>query len=170
MGETQGGRALDTRHVVLKLFMEALGEEPKISDFDNRKIFQKAIYLVQQLSRIDLGYRYGWYIRGPYSTELARDYYQLAEAIDLGETTDNHSLISAVEEKLSSVRALLDVPADCQISKSSWLELLASWHYLRFVNKLSEDKALEIMRTQKPALAPYVPKAKRVIQQHGVQA
>ena len=51
---------MDSRHVVLKLFVNELGEPGEITDFENRKIFQKAVYL-GQLSGVDLGYRYSWY-------------------------------------------------------------------------------------------------------------
>lgn len=64
--------AMDGRLVVLKRVVEALDEDCNIASFDDRKRLQKAIYLAQ-IAGIDLGYRYGWYIKGPYSTDLTRD-------------------------------------------------------------------------------------------------
>jgi uncharacterized protein YwgA len=62
---------MDSRHVVLKLFVNELGEPGEITGFENRKIFQKAVYF-GQLSGVDLGYRYSWLLwgRGPSSPPL----------------------------------------------------------------------------------------------------
>ena len=46
------------------------------TSFDQRLIFQKTIYLLQAFG-LYLGYVFSWYIRGPYSSELARKGYDL---------------------------------------------------------------------------------------------
>lgn len=46
------------------------------STFENRLIYQKTIYLLQ-FSGISLGYRFNWYIRGPYSPELTETIYKI---------------------------------------------------------------------------------------------
>ncbi len=56
---------METKLLVLKLFLGALGIDDSIETVDDRKRVQKAVYL-GQLSGIDLGYRYGWYRMGPY--------------------------------------------------------------------------------------------------------
>jgi hypothetical protein len=156
---------MDSRHIVLKLFVEALGQAADIGNFENRKIFQKAVYL-GQLSGIDLGYRYSWYLKGPYSTGLTRDYYQLSEAAELGDRSfENRSLNPAIREKLARLRPLFEVPQDFPRNQADWLELLASWHYLRSVSRQSEDDARLTMQTQKPELAPYALVAQRVLEQ-----
>lgn len=48
------------------------------SDFKDRLILQKTIYLMQQFG-LNIGYFYNWYIRGPYSPALTRDAYQVAK-------------------------------------------------------------------------------------------
>ncbi len=47
--------------------------------FDERLKLQKTIYLLQQGFGIHLGYRPNWYLRGPYSPNLARDGFALTE-------------------------------------------------------------------------------------------
>ena len=158
---------MEDRHVVLKLFAQEVGIEGDIDSFDARKDFQKAILIGQSLSGVDLGYRFNWYLRGPYSPALARDYYQVAEAIELGDREHNrHVLVDSVKRKLEPIRRLLtNIPADFRLDRTDWLELLASWHYLRSVNKYDVVKATETMRRTKPRLAPYVDLAQRALSQ-----
>jgi uncharacterized protein YwgA len=112
-----------------------LGLEGEISDFEARKDFQKAVLLGQSLSRVDLGYRFSWYLYGPYSPALAHDYYQMAEAIEFGDREyENHSLVDSVQRKLNGIRSHFNVPHGVDLRRSDWLELLASWHYLRSVS------------------------------------
>ena len=47
-----------------------------MGDFDGRLRLQKTIQLLQSFG-IDLGYRYNWYLRGPYCPELAKDGFKL---------------------------------------------------------------------------------------------
>lgn len=54
--------------------------EPSLfqSDFNARLILQKTIYLMKQFGP-NIGYHFGWYLRGPYSPSLTRDAYTLAK-------------------------------------------------------------------------------------------
>ncbi len=59
----------------------------KVNYFNNRLKLQKYVFLLRRYG-IDLGYSYNYYIRGPYSPELADDYYNLPnieEEIELPE-------------------------------------------------------------------------------------
>ena len=49
-----------------------------IKSFEDRLRLQKIVYIAKYFD-INLGYSYNQYIRGPYSPDLARDYYKLAE-------------------------------------------------------------------------------------------
>lgn len=150
---------MDGRLVVLLRAIEALGEDHDITSFENRKLFQKAVYL-GQVAGVDLGYRYGWYVKGPYSTELTRDYYAAAEALAGGDAIPADKKLKAdIRQKLAAVQPLFVVPRGVALPKADWLELLASWHYLRKVNKLDEAKARELMQRQKPNLVPFIPRA-----------
>src|SRR3712207_9330456 len=59
-----------------------------------RKRVQKAVY-IGQLTGVDLGYRFSWYVKGPYSTALTRDYYDLAEDVNSGEDRKSTRLNSS---------------------------------------------------------------------------
>jgi uncharacterized protein YwgA len=156
---------MDNRHIVLKLFVTALEEPGDINDLEARKRFQKAVYL-GQLAGVDLGYRYGWYLRGPYSPQLARDYYQLAEAIELGDREfENHQLTGTVRQQLESIRGLFRAPPRWKRSPADWLELLASWHYLRAVSGKNDADARVTMQRTKPALAPHIDAADTMLRQ-----
>jgi uncharacterized protein YwgA len=157
---------MDGRLVVLKRFVEALGEPADISSIDARKRFQKAVYL-GQLSGVDLGYRYGWYVRGPYSTSLTRDYYALSSAIEAGDQPpDDTTLKPNVAQRLAAIRPLLTVPPDVQLETSDWYELLASWHYLSKVSRKTSEQATETMQREKVRLVPYIARANQVLQEN----
>lgn len=163
----QGEGSMDARLIVLKLFLEALGEVGDITDFNSRKRLQKAVYL-GQLSGVDLGYRYSWYLRGPYSTSLTRDYYALADELERGaDDHKKHELNPSARKKLQTIRAFLEPPRGCKLDKDDWLELLASWHYLLNVSRCEEMEAAQIMRNQKPRLAQYIGFAKEAVNNLG---
>ncbi|WP_027581324.1 hypothetical protein [Bradyrhizobium sp. Ai1a-2] len=158
---------MDGRLLVLQKVMEALGEDGKISSFDQRKRIQKAIYL-GQVAGCDLGYRYSWYVKGPYSTDLTRDYYSLSEAVAGGDTApENKKLKGDIREKLHNLACLFEVPNGVALPKPDWMELLASWHYLLKVNRFDQARAREVMERQKPNLLPFIPAAAaRLQEQH----
>lgn len=47
-----------------------------MSTFEGRLKLQKTVYLLQSFG-IDLGYRFGWYLRGPYCPDLTKDGFSL---------------------------------------------------------------------------------------------
>jgi uncharacterized protein YwgA len=51
------------------------------SNFNDRLILQKTIYLMQK-SNLFIGYHYNYYLRGPYSPALTRDTYELLNRFD----------------------------------------------------------------------------------------
>jgi uncharacterized protein YwgA len=152
---------MDSQLLVLKLILEELGQETKIESVDDRKRIQKAIY-ISQLSGLDLGYRYGWYLMGPYSRTLAKDYYELASAL-VSEDIPTRNLNSSVKDKLAKVKQLFDKPAEFDLTQTDWLELIASWHYLRKVNKKNEDEALAQFIPRKKHLTNYVKMAEEAL-------
>ncbi|MCP1926377.1 hypothetical protein [Bradyrhizobium elkanii] len=154
---------MDGRLLVLQRFIEALGEPADISSIDSRKRFQKAVYL-GQLSGVDLGYRYSWYVRGPYSTALTKDYYALAGAQQSGEVAPADKLLKPeIVGKLQSITTLFATPAGVNLDASSWYELLASWHYLLKVSRMTPHDARQTMERSKPNLVPYIDQAASVL-------
>jgi uncharacterized protein YwgA len=158
---------MDTRLAVLDAFLRELDRPLDISSKQDRLRTQKGVYL-GQLTGVDLGYRYNWYVYGPYSPALAQDYYALA-ALPTGEKqqVQQASLNEETKVKLARARPLLAVPADVALDVASWLELLCSSHYLRRVNRFSEEQATEVIARQKGHLSAYVAQANSALNEAG---
>jgi len=67
----------EPRAKALFLVFRSLGTKPSVGSFDDRKIMQKQVFLIQKFG-VPLGFDYGWYLSGPYSPELTRYYYDMA--------------------------------------------------------------------------------------------
>lgn len=119
---------MDRQQIGLKLALDALGQDLDLSDFDRRLILQKAVYLVQA-AKVDLGYTFRWYLRGPYSPGLTRDAFALK--VELTQNTDelkDWKLDPVSLERLARLREVFRaVPAEARARR---LELLASVHFL----------------------------------------
>lgn len=159
---------MEARLTALKLFLEELGVPSDIKTIADRKRVQKAVYL-GQLTGVDLGYRFSWYLMGPYSTSLTQDYYELAEAIDLGDKDfENKKLKSSVKEKLSKIIPIFQKPANVTLDDQDWLELVASLRYLRSVSQYDNEKAKEIIKDNKPHLKDFIPDAESILTKHNL--
>jgi hypothetical protein len=145
---------MDAKLLVLKRVLEAFGISSDMKGVRDRKLKQKAIYLAQVFG-VDLGYRYGWYLMGPYSPSLASDYYALAEAgVD---NDDPRELNEATKQQLSGIVGIVsDEFKPAALPREDWFELLASWHYLRNVNRKDEASARAVIQREKSHLAEYV--------------
>ena len=64
-----------------------------MNSFNNRLIYQKLIFLLNEVS-VDLNYNYNWYIRGPYSPELSKELYYLDDLLQ-----QNKSFLDLINEK-----------------------------------------------------------------------
>ncbi len=154
---------MEARLIALKLLLDELGVPDSIDTIDDRKRVQKAIYL-GQLSGVDLGYRFGWYLKGPYSPALSKDYYALADDLQAGDNEHSgKSLTVAVTSRLEKIRPLLKVPESVPLTQEDWLELVSSVHYLRKISKYNETKAHEVLVSEKPTLVPYIEAAKAAL-------
>lgn len=150
---------MDAKLIVLKLFLDILQIPADIETVDDRKRVQKAVYL-GQLSGVDLGYRFGWYIMGPYSTALTKDYYSLAEALAAGDRDyEEQELQQPVLDCLQQILPILEVPKGVNLTQEDWLELVASLHFLRKIRKCSMAEAVDILKREKSRLAPFANKA-----------
>jgi hypothetical protein len=118
---------------------------------------------------LDLGYRFGWYLKGPYSTDLTKDYYGLAEAIASGDRDyAGKSLPEPLRVQLQKVRPLMTVPGNLGLAQEDWLELVSSLHYLRKIQGRAREQALEILRREKPRLVPFADCAENKLVQVGL--
>ena len=158
---------MEAKLEALKLFLDALRIPADIDTVAERKRVQKAVYL-GQLSGVDLGYRFGWYIMGPYSPPLTRDYYQLADALATSAGDISATLRPDASEKLAAVAPLLTVPSSVPLSQEDWMELLASYDYLRRVSGFSHEQTVTQLQREKSHVAAYVDQAVDALKKHGV--
>jgi uncharacterized protein YwgA len=117
----------------LALVLDQLDVPIDLDTFSKRFNVQKKIYLAQ-IAGVDLGYRFSWYLRGPYSTTLTEDAFTLKDEIAEGIADHlDYQLLDDVAESLDEAKKLWERPPDVGVSDDLWLELLASLHYLRHI-------------------------------------
>jgi hypothetical protein len=155
---------MEPRLAALKLFLDGLEVPATIDTIDDRKRVQKAVYLGQTLSGADLGYRFGWYLMGPYSPALTRDYYALADALasQRGDMKDLR-LLEGYRRRLERVRTFLKPPEGIDVPQEDWLELLASLHFLEKVSGMEAEAAARKINEDKANLAPHIPQAQQIL-------
>ena len=152
---------METRLVNLQLVLEELGIDPSIHTLDERVTFQKAIYLAQAM-RVPLRYRYSWYIRGPYSRDLTRDYYALHEYPNhMAGAASQKSIREPFLTALRKLKAIMSTPEGVDLVQKDWLELLSSVHFLRTSSRLDAARTRERIDAEKPSLSPYTDRATR---------
>lgn len=78
---------------------KAAGRNLDVADFNDRLTIQKGCYVLNSWG-YGPKYRFSMYIRGPYSSELADDYYNIDSCI--GDTTD------IPDEAISRLRSIFD--------------------------------------------------------------
>src|ERR1041384_4744670 len=150
---------MDARLIALKLFLDELQLHDNTSTIESRKLIQKAVYL-GQCAGADLGYRFGWHKMGPYSADLARDYYLLSERLALGDRDyEGKMLQNAKRRKLKSVLPLMSPPAGIGLEQPDWLELLSSLHFMRTIQAYDESQSRGTLKKEKTRLNPLVDRA-----------
>jgi hypothetical protein len=130
---------------------------------------QKAVYL-GQAAGVDLGYRYNWYMMGPYSPALTRDYFALSEALAVADDeSGGYELQEGVRARLATIKPLLSPPADVPLSAPEWLEVLASVHYLLVQRRMTWSQTLAHLKENKRHVADYADQARRELENRGIQ-
>lgn len=150
---------MDKDHILLKLVLDEIGlGDLRIGEFSSRKILQKKIYLLQ-LTGIDLGYRYNWYLYGPYCPALTSDTFSLRDEINYDKEFNDYQLNSRTMNKLGILGKIVDLPDNPTTTEAEWLELLASLHYLKHIgywpgkNNPDFDEVFEKLIQSKPHFA-----------------
>ena len=138
---------MDRQQISLKLALDALGESLALESFDERMALQKIIYLTQHAG-VHLGYRYNWYLRGPYSPELTRDAFEMKSSLASG--SDELTGWKLDEPSVQALKRLATLWRDKQPGeRPRWLELLASVLFLKqsYLGRGSDTAGLrEILR------------------------
>ena len=125
---------MNAERIELKLTLDEAGlQKLTLQTFSERLNVQKRIYLIQALG-YDLGYRFSWYLRGPYCRSLTDDAFAVREAIKAGDTdAEGFVLADSAIEKINRAKDLWKLPQSVSMHSDQWLELLASLHYLKEV-------------------------------------
>ena len=120
--------------ILLKLVLDKIGlGELSVDTFSKRLRLQKKVYLLQ-VTGLELGYRYNWYLRGPYCPALTRDAFTLKEELASGEQDyEDYELRKDALQTLRTAEEAWEVPRDISVEPEIWVELLASLHYLKHI-------------------------------------
>ncbi len=150
----------------LKAILEILEAPVTVREFDDRKKTQKLVYLLSACG-IDLGYHFGWYLYGPYSTDLTKDYFELETKTNLG----IKGVLPVVPQQyitiIENLKSLIEKPESVDLKEADWLELLSSAHFLTNVSNLSQSEAERIIRQQKSHLSDFMQEAFQIADKIG---
>ena len=111
---------------------EALSFKFNVNRFDHRLKLQKLVYIYKALGGNLLDYEFNLYLRGPYSPELADDYYHLSNSGMMEEVGGQQKEIF-LQDKI--FRALVNMAKD---KDGTWLEIAAT---LLELKKVAESLA-----------------------------
>ena len=136
------------RAKILSSFVKLLKEEGVFEfdpeDFDSRLRLQKYVFIARKFG-LDLGYNFSLYMRGPYSPDLADDYYNLPNAGTLPEEFDRKRFLDLVRNRntnwLETAATILSIYEDCKdlnwaIERTAELK---SWISKREIESIVED-------------------------------
>ena len=107
--------------------VKRIGNYDRMETFSGRLKLQKTIYLMEHAFDLNIGYNFSWYVRGPYSPQLAEDGFGLKEVYDtipVARFKENDAEIR-FREFLSFLGGKKD--------DADWLEIVASIHFLKTV-------------------------------------
>ena len=161
---------MDRRLLNLQIVLGELGIEAGIETIDQRVTLQKAVYLAQAAG-VPLRYRYNWYVMGPYSPDLTRDYYALHEQPQ-GSLESGKSMVlrEPFASTIAGLRPAMGVPSGVQLTQSEWLELLASVHYLRNRSAFNAAETQARLDAVKPHVSRYARQATVALSELGLVA
>ena len=111
-----------------------------MKSFEKRLLFQKTVYFLQVFG-IDLGYKYNWYIAGPYSSSLASDGFKLE--IVYNKSPDVNFIEGEYKNKFENFLSFIK---DKRNDKRK-LELLSSIHFLNDMG-YSKQRILEMIKNK----------------------
>ena len=123
------------------LFRTFTGNSIEMNTFDNRIKFQKLIYILESIG-INFDYSFSWYVRGPYSSSLASDGFE----VSTGHIKDDE--YHPIPDEISKITGLKDaIPG---IDNSETAELYGSIIFLMREKNLSGQELIEKIKSLKP--------------------
>ncbi len=124
---------------VIACFKE-IGFKPVVKKFEHRIIMQKLAYLLQ-LKGVKLGFEFNPYVRGPYSSQLAKQIFDNVEKFEKWQTSAK--LLPIEAEILAQFKEVFEL-------KASMLEIAATYLYFSFEKKENELDAVRHLKQLKP--------------------
>lgn len=145
----------ETRRAALTLVADEL-KVLSVDSFEDRLILQKAIYLLQEVIGLDLGYHFSWYLRGPYCSEVAQDAFEVLQSQSVDTIKKTYQLTEEAKRLIAAFKKRIEARKPRTVRPSTWLELLSSLHYLiqhdPFVDKDNQEEVLNRLLELKPFL------------------
>ena len=138
--------------VLSKVFLMLNFSSIDSNSFENRLVYQKIIYLLQY-SGIKLGYRFNWYIRGPYSPKLADVIFKIQEDPNLFSESEN-ILFKNQDDIDKKIRKFLKTLGE-NSKNPEFLEILASIAYIK-ENDATYTNFDDRLKTRLISLKPFV--------------
>jgi hypothetical protein len=123
----------------------AIGINPKMQTFAERKRVQKTVYLLDKVFEMNFGYPYSWYLHGPYSpyvTQIVFDVLEGRESTDANPTTLSNEDLAKIER----MRTFLGP----DLLSNDTLELLVSVHFLLSCGRNTDRQIIEFLNEKKP--------------------
>ncbi len=144
-----------TEHEKIRLTLralEALGIKPNMSAFNDRLRLQKIVYLLQQFG-LQTHWGFNWYVRGPYSPELAH------EAFERG-GLDFHGVELTERDKhaINVFREKMDAREISPIELETAAAILFIRKHTSDPKTMTESELVAQVLEEKPHLAPNVVK------------
>lgn len=115
-------------------------------DFENRKKLQKAVYLLENMGVAVGDYSFSWDSYGPYSLGLDCEASQLNDA-----EIQDFSFSQFAEDSFKRLKEIAG--KSTKYDAVSWMECIASMHYLKNVFRIKEDEVIAELVRRKPYLS-----------------
>src|SRR5262245_31408127 len=120
---------MDRQQILLAKALEAAEIPLSVTTFDERLILQKASYILQSAG-VHMGYRFRWYLKGPYSPDMSAGVFGiLREGQAAEEELNRWKLDSPTKDRVDKVKPLLLAVTD-KHARARHLECLASVLFL----------------------------------------
>lgn len=143
--------AENERELILSRILQLVGlDHIDMDNFDNRLIYQKIIYLLQNYG-LSLGYGYSWYVKGPYSSELAKTLFNITPQI----SSESAGFVFQDNEKIVSKITNFNSILKDEIQNPLFLEVLASIVFIQkslHLNQNTHEKLRDELLKLKPKL------------------
>jgi uncharacterized protein YwgA len=121
---------MDRQQILLAKALEVANVPLEVTTFDDRLILQKVVYLLQSAG-IHIGYRFRWYLRGPYSPEMTAGAFGILRE---GEAAQRElagwELDPKSKTRIAELKSLLTNGAESKQGLARKLELFASVLFL----------------------------------------